>query len=400
MRILWLVIPILITSCSLRVEEKSALITAAPSSREITWPSWTTAEFSDEHTKLPLTPDFISGPTGEVITYGKAADGSEHFVVISEREKNTKPGILQLRQCLLPTSIFAGPNPIHANINELVSHDRAWSYSTFHLRSAFFDYLPALTPQPKGLIVYRTSIMLLSSPEKKIVTQLRKKGWHILVGLPPDSLYRTKLPALSSPEGSLDAAADLIAEDMDRHHLEQARSTQVALEYLAKKHPSSLTGKRILMGTSAGTFGLPAEALKNPGWDGLIFVSGGVNLLSMYESGSAGVFDDTMKWVSDARKNPPKKIMRIFTNDEYHEIFRRAAERTQFHAGALAPKLHDQRILMISGTLDQILPSEQAADLYQALGKPERWTAPLGHHLIALKLIYEVDRIDRWIMND
>lgn len=219
-----------------------------------------------------------------------------------------------------------------------------------------------------------------------------------MVGLPPDSLYRTKLPALTSGKGTIQSAAELVAEDMDRHYLEQAHTTRVALDYLAKTRPGWLTGKRVLMGTSAGTFGLPAEALMNPGWDALIFVSGGTNLLSLYESGSAGLFKSALEWVDDARKNPPKEVTRIFTDEEYHEIFRRASHLTRFHSGALAPYLRDQKILMIAGTIDHIMPDDQALGLHRALGKPQRWTAPLGHHLIALQLILEVDRIDQWIM--
>jgi len=241
--------------------------------------------------------------------------------------------------------------------------------------------------------------MLLSIAEKKVIENFRKKGWNVMVGLPPDSLYRSRLPALTSAKGTLQSAAELVAEDMDQHYAEQAFTTRAALAYLAKTRPTWLRGKRVLMGTSAGTFGLPAEAIMNPGWDALIFVSGGTNLLSLYESGSAGVFKNALSWIADARKDPPEEVTQIFTDEEYHQIFRRAASMTRLQSGLLAPQLRDQRILMIAGTIDHIMPDEQALGLHRALGSPERWTAPLGHHLIAVQLILEVDRIDRWIMN-
>ena len=241
--------------------------------------------------------------------------------------------------------------------------------------------------------------MLLSLAEQKIIHNFRKRGWNIIVALPPDSLYRNKLPALTSPAGTLQDAAALIAEDMDRHYAEQAFSARSALSYLAQTRPQWLQGKRVLMGTSAGSFGLPATALLNPGWDALIFISGGTNLLSLYESGSARVFKNSLAWIADARKDPPETVTRIFTDQEYHQLFRQAATMTQLHPGRLAPLLRDQRILTIAGSLDRIMPDEQALGLHRALGSPERWTAPLGHHLIALQLILEVDRLDRWIMN-
>lgn len=399
MRFLSFTIPLVLVSCSVRVEQAALEVTQTRRPR-IEWPAWVPSTFQkDIGTPNKFAPKFLQIGGGEIVTYAPRPDGSEHFAIISKREQNPKPGIFPLRQCFLPTSRFAGANPMTPHTNQLVAEDRKWICSAYHYRSTFFDLYPARTPKAKGLLVYHTSIMLLSIAEKQVVENFRKKGWNVLVGLPPDSLYRTKIPAPTSEEGTLQNAAELIAEDMDRHYLEQARTTRLALDYLARTRPDWLTGKRVLMGTSAGTFGLPAEALMNPGWDALIFVSGGTNLLSLYESGSAGVFADSLDWISDARKNPPKQVSRIFTDEEYHEIYRRAAALTKYHAGALAPLIRDQRLLIIAGTIDRIVPEAQALGLYEALGRPERWTAPLGHHLIALQLILEVDRIDRWIMN-
>ncbi len=399
MRFLWLIFPFLVTSCAVRVEEAATKHSLVPK-RKIDWPQWLPSDFTNEiKDKSHFDPQFIKVPHGEVVTYGPRPDGREHFAIISKREENKKPGIFQLRLCFLPTSIFAGDSPLEPSQNNLHAEDRKWFYSAYKFRSTFFDLYPAKTESPKGLLLYHTSIMLLSMAEEKVIENFRKLGWNVMVGLPPDSLYRNKLPAIMSEEGTLESAAELIAEDMDRHYAEQAFTTRVALDYLAQTRPSWLRGKRVLMGTSAGTFGLPAEALMNPGWDALIFVSGGTNLISLYESGSAGVFQNSLSWVADARKDPPKEVTRIFSDEEYHEIFRRAAKMTRLHSGRLAPQLRDQRILTIAGTIDHIMPDEQALGLHRALGSPERWTAPLGHHLIALQLILEVDRIDNWIMN-
>ncbi len=399
MHFFWILIPFILASCSVRIEQ-AALETTKIGPPKIDWQIWTPSTFKKDTVELnPFLPNFLQIPGGEVATYSPRPDGSEHFAIISKREQNAKPGIFQLRQSFLPISMFAGPNPLTPNTNELISHDRKWIFPAYDYRSTFFDLYPSRAEQAKGLLVYHTSIMLLSLAEKQVIGKFCKKGWNVLVGLPPDSLYRNKIPAPMSKKGTLQNAAQLVAEDMDRHYLEQAHTTRIALRYLAKTRPDWLTGKRVLMGTSAGTFGLPAEALMNPGWDALIIVSGGTNLLSLYESGSAGLFTDALKWIEDARQDPPKQVSRIYTDEEYHEIYRRAATMTKYHSGALAPLLRDQRILMIAGTIDHIMPDTQALGLHRALGSPERWTAPLGHHLIALQLILEVDRIDRWIMN-
>ncbi len=380
--------------------EKASVTVSTTEKSEIKWPAWKPSTFKNEIADIDqrFLPSFIKMPSAEVVTYGRRPDGTEQIVIVSKREENAKDGIFQFRQCFLPTSYFAGKSPLLPHTNELLSHDRKWFYSAYNFRSTFLDLYPARTKETKGLIVYHTSIMLLSIAEKKVVEGFRKRGWNVVVGLPPDSLYRTKLPALSSGKGTIQKSAELVAEDMDRHYLEQARTTKVALQYLARTRPTWLKGKRVLMGTSAGTFGMPAEALMNPGWDALIFVSGGTNLLSLYESGSAGLFADSLNWISDARRDPPMEVTRIFTEQEYHEIYCRSATMTKFHSGKLASFVRDHRILMIAGSIDHIMPDQQALGLHRALGRPERWTAPLGHHLIAVQLVLEVDRIDRWIM--
>lgn len=368
---------------------------------EITWPEWEPVGFNNlPQTDDPFLPNHLRLPEGEISTYGPYPDGTEHFVVVSKRDFNPKPGIFQFRLCFLPTSIFAGPSPLETDQNRLRGPGKNWLFPTFHYRSTFFDLYPATTSAPKGLIVYHTSIMLLSIAEKDMVNKLRKKGWNVMVALPPDSLYRTRLPAMTSPNGTFQSATELIARDMDRHYAEQAYATRAALAYLHKTRPHWLTQKRVLMGASVGTFGLPAEALMNPGWDSLVIVSGGTNLLATYASGAAKVFANTLAWVADARKDPPPQVTRIPTDEDYRGIYRKAATLTKLHAGALAPRLRDQRILMISGTLDRILPKTQLAEYHQALGQPERWTFPLGHHLIAVKLAFEVNRLDQWLMDD
>lgn len=368
-------------------------------SREIAWPESEPVGFKNlQKPETPFFPTHLQLSEGEISTYGPYPDGTEHFAAVSKREINPKPGIFQLRLCFLPTSIFAGPSPLEPHHNRLQGPGRQWIFPTYHYRSTFFDLYPATTSKTKGLIVYHTSIMLLSIAEKSMVNKLNRKGWNVMVALPPDSLYRTKLPAMTSPQGTLQSATELIAEDMDRHYAEQASSTRAAIAYLKETRPAWLTQKRVLMGTSVGTFGLPAEALMNPGWDSIVIVSGGTNLLSTFASGAARVLANTLDWVADARKDPPVEVTRIPTDQEYLRIYQQAATLTKLHAGALAPRLRDQRILMISGTLDRILPKNQLEEYHRALGKPERWTYPLGHHLIAIKLAFDVNRLDRWLM--
>ena len=220
-----------------------------------------------------------------------------------------------------------------------------------------------------------------------------------MVGIPPDSLYRSRLPSMTSSKGTIDNGARLLADDMDRHHAEQAYSTRAALAYLRKTRPSWLSGKKVLIGTSAGSFGVPAEVKLNPDWDSIVLVSAGTNLLSTYESGAAGVFSNTLEWIKDVRKDPPPKVTHVLTDEEFHIIYRKAAGLTKLHPGKIGSILRNYRILTMHGRLDEVIPKEQTAELHQILGRPERWSYPLGHHLMAVQLVLEAHRLDRWLTN-
>jgi len=258
--LLLLVLAILLPSCGMKITKAVSPPRSPPVLSVPIWPKWNPAVVLD--TPSPhqaLFPQAIQIGKSRVISYGPRSDGSEQILVMSERESDTRSGIYPLRQCFLPTSVFAGPSPLQVHTNALQTEDREWVYPAYHFRSTFLDLYPAATTtKAKGLLVYHTSIMLLSVAEKQVIANFRKRGWNVLVGLPPDSLYRTRLPTVSSPQATLRKAAEIVAADMDRHYLEQARATGLALEYLAKTRPAWLKGQRVLMGTSAGTFAKPS----------------------------------------------------------------------------------------------------------------------------------------------
>ncbi|MDB4537230.1 hypothetical protein N9230_01285 [Akkermansiaceae bacterium] len=388
-----------LNSCAVRIEQANPS-TSATSTPRITLPPWYPKSFAD--TTPPdarqFAPRYLALKEGEIASYGIQNDGTETFSVISERRDSEYSGIHPLRLCFLPTSSLAGKSPYLKDTNKLTHEDgRYWEYSSFDLRTTVFQLFPSKRKQAKGLLLYHTSIMLLSVVEEQFVHRMQKLGWNVMVGLPPDSLYRGRVPAMTSNKGTIANGARLLADDMDRHHAEQAYSTRAALAYLRKTRPSWLTEKKALIGTSAGSFGVPAEVNLNPDWDSIVLVSAGTNLLSAYEAGAAGVFPNTLEWVKDVRKDPPKKVTRILTDEEFHLIYRQASKLTKLHPGKIGGILRRYPLLTIHGRLDRIIPKNQTQELHNILGQPERWTYPLGHHLIAVQLVLDAKRIDRWL---
>ena len=172
--------------------------------------------------------------------------------------------------------------------------------------------------------------------------------WNVLVGLPSDSFYRSRLPAFATKKENPESAARFLAGQMDLHYVEQAYATRCALAYLSQTRPDWLSKKRILIGTSAGT-----------------------NLLDAYERDAADVFQGAMDWIEWVRSHAPKRVSRIPSEKEYRQYFRKASRLTILHSGRIASHLSDERLLFIHGTLDRIIPADHFTELYQALNYPE-----------------------------
>lgn len=391
-----LLIPLLsLCSCAVKIDPPRPL--KLPPQSRISWPSWDPVTLNRKRPP-DLYPSDTPANGGYVTSFGPAPDGSEEFFVISKRSEKMPAGITPLNMQFFPTSRLAGRSPYGRDFNSLDRDEKVWFFNAFPYRSTFFETFPAATPEAKGLIHYQTSIMMLSKVERHLIGRFQNHGWHVLVGLPSDSFYRSRLPAYQAREEAPGVAAQFLAGQMDRHYAEQAYATRVALSYLEKTRPEWLAGKRVLIGTSAGSFATPAVALQTPGWDSIVLVSAGTNLLDAYERDAADVFKGAMDWVEWVRQQRREDPLHIPTEKEYRNLFKAASKRTTLHAGKLAPSIADQRILLLHGTIDQIIPKDQSADLYRALNYPERWTYPLGHHLVALQLLKDVPKLDAWLM--
>ena len=317
----------------------------------LNWPSWNPIALAEskKEKRIPNFPETHHTPAGPVTTYGPDKEGGEEFMIVSRRGDEAPDDIVPLNMQFFPTSILAGKSPYKSKFNKLHGPNNAfWFFSAFPFRSTFFETFPAITPESKGMIHYQTSIMMLSKVERLIVKRLQNHGWNVLVGLPSDSFYRSRLPAFATKKENPESAARFLAGQMDLHYVEQAYATRCALAYLSQTRPDWLSKKRILIGTSAGT-----------------------NLLDAYERDAADVFQGAMDWIEWVRSHAPKRVSRIPSEKEYRQYFRKASRLTILHSGRIASHLSDERLLFIHGTLDRIIPADHFTELYQILNYPE-----------------------------
>jgi len=90
-RLLLIILPFLIVSCAVRIEEAETKV-ALVSKKKVAWPDWTPSNFAQEiKEKSHFDPQFIQVPHGEVVTYGSRPDGREHFAVINPLSPPSAP---------------------------------------------------------------------------------------------------------------------------------------------------------------------------------------------------------------------------------------------------------------------------------------------------------------------
>ena len=63
----------------------------------------------------------------------------------------------------------------------------------------------------------------------------------------------------------------------------------------------------------------------------------------------------------------------------------------------LAPRLKGTPILMLSAEFDQMVPASAGELLFEAYGKPERWSYPVNHILLFAALHLQSGRVAQWV---
>jgi len=382
--------------------------TTASTPAPVDWPGWDPRSFglgAEVYKKGKVTrPAAVPVGKGHVITFGPDPDGSENLVVIGQRNKTSPDGIKVGTFIFELSPRFSGANPfLKSSVKLTNGQGNSWSLlKSSKYRSTFFRLEPTQVRPAVGTLVYLTSILLLSPPEERVLRRFRALGWNTVAALPSDSLYNSRWPFYEEGRGSVEIGASYFADQMDKHYAEQAFATEAALTYIRKTRPSWFSGKRILMGGSAGTFTLPAVAARTGGWDAAVLVGGGTEFLEGIGNDSLGALRTLLKLIDriSVEKGGELEKMRLLvpSADDYRAMLHAAATMTRLNAEELAPQLASTPVLMLDARFDKLIPPGQSERLYKALGYPERWIYPLGHSILFYNLPSQVGRLNRWIL--
>jgi len=251
----------------------------------------------------------------------------------------------------------------------------------------------ARAERPRGLVIYLTSIMLISDDEKAFIRQLQKRGWNVIAITPSLDLFAKNRWDREWELSQLNQHASLMAHEIDNHLVETAYATEAVLACLDQKNPAWLRGPRVVIGASAGALAAPVLIKRLGGVDAAVYIGGGANVPEIALESSIRIYRPKIL-IRDKGSRGRHKALRENALLRLKEV---ALQRSQIDPLKIAPTLPEIPTLMLSGELDRIVPAHTGDLLYKALGRPERWRYPTGHLALFLGLPLQAARVIDWI---
>lgn len=255
------------------------------------------------------------------------------------------------------------------------------------LQRTTFAYYEPEGGAPRALLLLCPG--LFGQPEPVIellIRQRRAAGWGVLRMMAQPSRF-TERRTVTIDAGLLDSAAASIAADLTDRAAECAYAVEAAIAHLLVRRPE-LEGKPIAaVGMSAGAMTMPTIIARDPArFKAAVLVAGGADFMSitLRSNFSAGVRALQLDWTAPARDEDKARL---------NELYRARAMLDPLNVSALVRS----PVLMIHGEEDVGVPSDLGDLLWERLGRPERWTGPVGHEVLLLSLPARFEELEAWI---
>lgn len=244
---------------------------------------------------------------------------------------------------------------------------------------------------PRGLIVHLTGVRGFND-ERYIPREFLSRGYAVLSVPPPskalehDNIDYWHGPAADRAAG-LEPVADRLARLADWGMAEWAYAVESALTHISRRHPELADKPTAILGCSMGAIALPAVVSRTPGrYDCAVLVAGGGSLVEVLHEGSATDGTFTLEWADGA-----------FSGDDWSRLDQLCTARSMLDPISAAAFLRPIPVLQLHADFDAIVPARTGEHLYQALGRPERWSYPVGHVGMFVILPTQMDALASWV---
>lgn len=223
---------------------------------------------------------------------------------------------------------------------------------------------------PRGTCVILPSIVGATSVERQLMP-LVDKGWTVVAFELDDFARATRVGTKTRiRERDAEELGRILADEL----ADSAYAVELLLRQLVEEDPRRSTAPLVLVGASLGAIELPSCAAylarseaPLPRLEGAVLLAGGVGIDAIMLDGSLG-----RDWLRELGATLPADR----DDPAWREAFARSC--------SLSPErclyaLDGIPVLLIDGRFDDIVPRATADRLWEALGRPARWSYPLGH---------------------
>lgn len=241
----------------------------------------------------------------------------------------------------------------------------------------------------------RATVLILpgifGNPEPTIdalTLTLRRHGYAVLRMLCQPSRFTEHVTFTIDP-ADLGASGATIARHYDNRAAECAYAAEGAWAFVEENRPQIKGLPRLAIGMSGGAITLPAVVAREPGrYAAAVLIGGAADywLTSQRSNYRAMIGAVKVVWQGDGP-----------TEDRQRELDRLYLENAWLDAFHACAVLKGKPVLVVQGLADQAVPSALGDLLWERLGRPERWTYPLGHELLFAGLPMEFARLVAWL---
>jgi pimeloyl-ACP methyl ester carboxylesterase len=302
------------------------------------------------------------------------------------REFDPSVGVSRLAR-LMPTAQFlsfaSGDQAV-----ETLADPRVWRTIGDSTRIEYFAPVAAIegapAPEPRGLVIHLGSLGGRSY-ELPVLEQFRRRGWAV-VRLNAATAWERERPVTIESTQTLEPAAERLAGMIDNRIAEIAYAAEAATLWVRDRHPEVPTDRVIVAGFSAGALAAPAAAVRlGERVRAVVLVGVGADVLDVSQSSTLTNGGIRLRWPQGRRDDAA-----------WESLKRLYLARTSLDPYALGPRLTGTPTLMLHGALDEIVPSWTGDLAYERLGRPERWTVPMGHKGLFWRLGAYAREISVW----
>jgi hypothetical protein len=294
---------------------------------------------------------------------------------------------------------------------ERVRVQRTWATYSGHRR----DGRDAEDGDPgDGLVVIAPGLFGQPTPVIGSVVQgLRHAGWNVLRVLAPPARFtesvtvemvRTTLEDMGDGNMSfeLSYATEDFAELSGQRIAEYAYACEALVEWVRATYPASASGPAHLVTMSAGALSAPAILSRSPELYGdVILIAGGGNLFRITADSTYTPVVNTLEMDWTFAHTAEGRPVSIFDEEDRGTLLDETAS-AYLEAAPLDPlnltgAFAGRRVVMLHGSADEAVPAASGDELWEALGRPERWVTPLDHAPLFLGLWLWTPKIVDWL---